>query len=673
MKKLNLILHSRSFFSLLLFVTCGYVFWNLAHFSSKYQNETTFVGTIISKKIGDTYVTYEVNAKEKLLVRYSEDFSLGDQVLIEGTLERPSKNRNFHLFNYQSYLKGKRIFYVVDASKMKLLKKATGLYLFKNQIIKKIENRKVTSYLFAFLLGDSSLLEEKSTYQSLGISHLFAVSGMHVMFFTAFLFFVCNCFFKKEIVSFFVVTVVLGIYIWLLGGSASASRAFLLFVISFCNHYWKWGFSSIQLLIFVFSCLLMLNPFSILQVGFQFSFVICFFLMLQSRQKCGYIKTLFFTSLVASLASFPLSVYHFHQFHFGSILFNLFAVPFVSFLLFPFSFLCFCLPFFDPVLELLISIFHGFIRLCDFFSFLKLSFCSISVVFVFFYYLILIVCFRVHKRWLIVYFICLFLHFWFPYLDTHYWIDMIDVGQGDAILIRYPHLKKVILIDTGGVIPYGNWKSKQAEQILLPYFRALGIHHIDFLILTHGDYDHMGEAIPLIEHFDVKTVIFNCGELNELERELIKVLDRKKIVYYHCMKSLKIGSSKLLFLNDNHYNNENDHSIVLYTEFYHHTFLFMGDASSLVERDLIAKYKLKEIDVLKVSHHGSKTSSSKDFIGAIHPKYSMISVGRNNRYGHPNKEVLKNLESSEIYRTDQDGGIRFQVQKNKLEIKTCLP
>ena len=99
----------------------------------------------------------------------------------------------------------------------------------------------------------------------------------------------------------------------------------------------------------------------------------------------------------------------------------------------------------------------------------------------------------------------------------------------------------------------------------------------------------------------------------------------------------------------------------------------MGDASVEVEKDLIERYNLQNIDVLKVGHHGSRTSSSKSFIDEIKPKYSVISVGKNNRYGHPNKEVLEILENSEIYRTDQDGSIMFRINNNKLKIQTCEP
>ena len=192
-------------------------------------------------------------------------------------------------------------------------------------------------------------------------------------------------------------------------------------------------------------------------------------------------------------------------------------------------------------------------------------------------------------------------------------------------------------------------------------------------IAPHGDYDHMGEAINLVNNFKVEKVIFNCGEINELEQELIKVLDKKKIPYYSCIKELNIDNNKLYFLQTNIYDNENDNSNVIYTEIDGYKFMFMGDAGVDKEKDILDKYNMSNIDVLKVGHHGSKTSSSKTFINEMNPKYSVISVGKNNRYGHPNKEVLDNLIDSKIYRTDQDGSIMFKINNNKLRIETCSP
>lgn len=183
----------------------------------------------------------------------------------------------------------------------------------------------------------------------------------------------------------------------------------------------------------------------------------------------------------------------------------------------------------------------------------------------------------------------------------------------------------------------------------------------------------MGEAINLVENFKVKKAIFNCGDHNELEQDLIEVLDKKTIRYYSCVKELNIDNNKLYFLNNKDYGNENDNSSVIYIELNNYKFLFMGDASVTTEKEIIDKYNLPVIDVLKVGHHGSKTSISEYFINEINPKYSIISVGKNNRYGHPNKEVLDNLDNSKIYRTYRDGSIVFKIKNNKLDIKACSP
>ena len=192
-------------------------------------------------------------------------------------------------------------------------------------------------------------------------------------------------------------------------------------------------------------------------------------------------------------------------------------------------------------------------------------------------------------------------------------------------------------------------------------------------ISPHGDYDHIGEASILIENYRVEKVVFNCGSYNYLEKGLIKSLKKNNIKYYTCIKELNINRTKLYFLQTKEYGNENDNSNVVYTELNGYKFMFMGDASNITEKEILKKYNLSNIDVLKVGHHGSSTSTSIEFIEEMNPKYSIISVGKNNRYGHPNKEVLNNLESSKIYRTDEDGSVIFKVKNNKLKIETCEP
>ena len=172
----------------------------------------------------------------------------------------------------------------------------------------------------------------------------------------------------------------------------------------------------------------------------------------------------------------------------------------------------------------------------------------------------------------------------------------------------------------------------------------------------YGDYDHMGETINLVENFKVEKVIFNCGVFNDLEQELIKELD----------------NNKLYFLQTKEYDNENDNSNVIYFKYGTFKFLFMGDAGIEKEKDILEKYNISDVYVLKVGHHGSITSSTKTFINFIKPKFSIISV-RKNKFGHPNKEVLNNLDNSKIYRTDEDGSILFKINNNKFQIETYSP
>lgn len=171
----------------------------------------------------------------------------------------------------------------------------------------------------------------------------------------------------------------------------------------------------------------------------------------------------------------------------------------------------------------------------------------------------------------------------------------------------------------------------------------------------------MGEAINLVNNFKIEKVILNCGEINELEQELIKILIKKQIPYYSCINEIDIEDIKLYFLNDQIYVNLNGISLLL-----------MGDAGKEVEKAIIEKYNLKNIDILKVGHHGSKTSSNKQFIESIDPIYSIISVGRNNRYNHPNNEVLEILKNTQIYRTDLNGSIIVTLKNKKINIKTCI-
>ena len=183
----------------------------------------------------------------------------------------------------------------------------------------------------------------------------------------------------------------------------------------------------------------------------------------------------------------------------------------------------------------------------------------------------------------------------------------------------------------------------------------------------------MGDTFNIINKFKVSNVLFSQNDYNELELNLIKLLQTKKIKYAKIQDNLKFDKYYIKLLNTNTYDNENDNSAVLYLKINDVKFLFMGDAGVNVESNLIHKYNLPNIDILKVGHHGSKTSTSTEFINKIKPKYAIISVGKNNMYGHPNREVLNNLEKQIVYRTDEMGSISFRINNKNLEIKTYAP
>jgi len=171
-----------------------------------------------------------------------------------------------------------------------------------------------------------------------------------------------------------------------------------------------------------------------------------------------------------------------------------------------------------------------------------------------------------------------------PYLNNSINIYFLDVRQGDSVLIIDKN--KVLLIDTGGI------KNKTVSDNTIKMLKSLGYSQINTMIITHGDFDHMGEAITIVNNFTVEKVIFNCGPYNDLESELIKVLDKKKIKYYSCIKELNIDKNKLYFLQTKEYDNENDNSNVIYTELDGYKFMFMGDASSSTEKEIIKVSKL---------------------------------------------------------------------------------
>ena len=643
-----------------------------------YDNTNIITGIITNIIQKDNKYSLTIKGKEKVLgIFYSNkniNLNIGDKVEVIGEIYKPNSNTNINTFNYKKYLNNKNIYHLINISSINKIKSNRNiLYKLKTIILKRINNNK---YLSTFILGDKSYLsnEVKYSYQENGISHLFAISGMHITLLSSILLKLLNKIHLDEYKTYKIIVFFLLLYLLLVGLSPSILRGVLFFIIFSFNNIYYFYIKKTNLFILVLAISLLINPKYIFDISFQYSYLISFTLLIMSNylSSNNYFISLLKVSLLSNIVSLPITLYNSYQINLLSPIYNLLYVPLISIIIFPLSLITVIFPILIPIYNKITNIMENISILLSKISIGKLIFIKVNI-FIYLIYLIIIfisIFFITKKKYISTYIllVLLLIHYIIPYFNTNTYINIIDVGQGDSILIH--NNNKNILLDTGGI---RNQNNSIALNTTIPILKSNGINKIDYLILSHGDYDHMGEAINLVNNYKVKKVIFNCGEYNYLEKELINILKKKKINYYQCLSELIINNNSLYFLDTKDYDNENDNSNVIYVELDNYKFLFMGDAGIEKEKDILKEYSISNIDVFKVGHHGSKTSSFKDFISNINPKYSIISVGKNNKYGHPNKEVLNNLNNSKIYRTDQDGSIIFKIKNNKLMIETCSP
>ncbi len=638
--------------------------------SSKYNiTDNKFEGIIIDYKYDKDKISFTLNANEKIRcnfyindLNFVPSLNYGDKVNLTGELSIPSNNTIPNTFNYKKYLFNNGINYTLNVVSIDKQESSKNyLYIIKNKIQKRIKNIDDSGYLSMFILGNKNYLDNDiyKSYKSNGIIHIFSISGMHISLLASVILFILNNI-KKSNINIFLVIIFLILYLIITNYQASIVRSIVFYILLHIFKLKDIKIDTSNILLLSISLILLIYPKYIYNIGFLYSSVISFSLIYFNKFfNKGYFINILLISLVSFFVSLPITINNNYCVNFLSIIINMFFVPIISFIIYPLSIITFFFP-------ALINIFKVFINLIETLSlflnkitFFQLALPKINIIEIAIYYSLLFYLSNKDKK----YYIFLFMYVIFiksiPLVDYNAYVYFLDVGQGDMTVIKYK--TECIIIDTG---PKNYNSNYEVGESLIVFLNSIGITDVDLLVLSHGDSDHIGNANYLIKNFKIKRIMINDGNINNYEKQLPK----EKIVSEY--------NSRLNFIKLNHNlcDDENCNSIVNYLDIFNTKILFMGDAPKSVEKELLNKYNLK-IDIIKLGHHGSKTSSDYDFLKKIDPDYAIISSGRKNIYKHPSLETLKTLKNLKInyYNTQSDGTIYIKISKKNRTIFTNAP
>ena len=618
------------------------------HLSTTYQKYEVQV-----KEVKQTYCIVQYQKKLILLYNQEKTFYPNDILSFEANLKKVEKDSQLVGFEFQNYLKNNRIYYQFEnVFHLKILKRNKPLSLkITDSLVSKLSNE---SRSFVSLLLFNDRYTYPLAYESLlqiNALHLFVVSGFHFVFLFHFFNKILSFLLKDK--AFIVTFLILFFYLYLLNFSISAFRAFFCLLFPYLDK--KKRFSSLDSLALSGFCLFLLEPLKIFNLSFIMSYSLTFVLILSKNilKDKGKITQSLFMSFIAFMTLIPIQLSINYKVNFISFFSNILLSPIVLIL--------FILYFFSIGLSFLNGNLFSFIYKLFFKSIISfanhtqlLIFGKPSNFFIIIYYVVLFfILLSLEKkniRAFLFYFssilLILFLNYHKNLFHPYDQVTFLDVYQGDCAIIQVKWGQGVMMIDTGGIKNYDI-----ASKKIIHYLEYYGIKQIDLLVLSHDDYDHNGAYPSLKKQFIIKKVIDNPF-----------------------VKEVKLGSISLKNINQfSHlYADSNNQSIVLYGKIANLNFLFTGDIDKTVEQKIIAHYSTLPVDILKVAHHGSKTSTSENFLEFIQPKIAIISVG-NNFYGHPSKEVIQRLKNQNIiiYQTNIHGGIMISYRYHFYYIKTA--
>ena len=604
------------------------------------------------------------------------------EIELEGKLSEPEGQRNFGGFDYQAYLKTQGIYQTLNTKKIQSLKKVSSWDIGEN--LSRLRRKAVvwikthfpdpmSNYMTGLLLGhlDTDFEEMNELYSSLGIIHLFALSGMQVGFFMdAFKKLLLRLGLTQEKLKWLTYPFSL-IYAGLTGFSASVIRSLLQKLLA--QHGVK-GLDNFALTVLV---LFIIMPNFFLTAGGVLSCAYAFILTMTSKEGEG-LKAVARESLVISLGILPILSFYFAEFQPWSILLT-FVFSFLFDVVFlPLLSILYILSFVYPVTQfnLVFEWLENIIRLVSQLTSRPLVFGQPNAWLLILLLVSLALVYDMRKNIKRVAGFSLFIVGLF-FLTKHPLeneITMLDVGQGESIFLR-DMTGKTILIDVGGKADSTKkieaWQEKattsNAQRTLIPYLKSRGVDKIDQLILTNIEKEHVGDLLEVTKAFHVGEILVSKGSL--IQKEFVAELQasQTKVRSVTAGENLPIFGGYLEVLSPRKVGyGDRDDSLVFYGRLLDKHFLFTGNLKEKGEKDLVQQYPDLQVDVLKAGQHGAKTASNPIFLEKLKPEITLISVGKNNRLKLPHQETLTRLEviKSKVYRTDQNGAIRFKGWKS---------
>lgn len=627
-------------------------------------------------KLDNSYQVYFKYRSTTIIAYMDTPLKLGSFYYIKGTTTLGDTSHFENGFNYREYLKNKNIQGILEIDSCEYKKNGISIYLLNDLINKYIDKKletKSKGMIKALTIGDKFDFDDSLYYSigKIGISHLFVISGLHVNMISSLILFILNKIKLKEKYKNIISIFILFLYYVICGYLISVLRVILSYILKIVNKVYNYGFSNKDIISINIILVLLINPYQAFQYSFLLSYTISTSIILcnkilESKGILKNIKTGLKISILSILVTIPIIVKINPTINLLSIVYNIIYIPFVSYVMLPFSFIVIVFPITENIYNLLYILFSNvttYLSKIRIFN-ISLSFPSITLVIVYYFILFKNITFLEFRKINYKY-LCLFvilITFWnnSAFFNINNDVYFLDLPKGEATFISKSFNRENILIDTG----------ENGYDDIITFLKYKGIKRIDKIFISHSDSDHNGMLDEIINEFKVKTIYIN--PYDDVTRNIARNKNTKYIVLKEgdCIKEKDIYIKAIS--PSKNYKNANDNSLVLYCDIFKTRYLFTGDITTKVEEEL--NLKNVKIDILKLAHHGSNTSTSINFLDKLkvnkEQKIVICMNGYKNQFSFPTANTVKKINTN-LYITSitKTICIRKNIFNNKLRIK----